>query len=228
MTKTYRMVAVLGSTAALGAGGMAAVQAATATGASRASGTTTNGRGRAAASTANCEFAGRRLPAGERKALEQVWQAVATQAPSIAKPILDQAVTDKKITQAQEDAFLARLSRAPGKGPEPSTAEAPPPGPPTAQEFAVRRQVFEAIRRQLPSIAKPILDKAVADKSITQAQEDQILKRLTDGPAGMKPGIGFGRGPGMWRSAPGGGDPGPGPELGTGPEQGPVMTGPPA
>jgi hypothetical protein len=43
---------------------------------------------------------------------------------------------------------------------------------------AVLGDVRAAINRQAPSIAKPILDKAVRERKITQAQADRIRERL--------------------------------------------------
>jgi hypothetical protein len=44
--------------------------------------------------------------------------------------------------------------------------------------FEVLRDVRQAVNRQTPSIANPILDKAVREKKITQAQADRIKERL--------------------------------------------------
>src|SRR6185503_5249628 len=59
---------------------------------------------------------------------------------------------------------------------------------------------FEAVAKQTPKIAKPIIDKAVADKKITQKQADQITDMLSHklefGMHGHREGPGPGRGHG--------------------------------
>jgi hypothetical protein len=44
---------------------------------------------------------------------------------------------------------------------------------------AVAQKIFDAIRAQAPAIAKPLLDQGVAAGTITAAQEDQFLTRLS-------------------------------------------------
>ena len=49
---------------------------------------------------------------------------------------------------------------------------------PTAAQMTLYKQVFDAIAQQAPGIAKPILDAAVAKKTITHAQADRILAMI--------------------------------------------------
>jgi hypothetical protein len=135
-----------------------------------------------------------------RAVFEQVFTEVSKQAPGIAKPILDKAVSDHKITQAQADEISKMLAAGPRRK-RGSAPPAPPHNPPDANTRAVLEQVFTAISKQAPAIAKPILDKAVSDHKITQAQADRISQMLASGPRHFGPG-----GPGCHG---GGGPPGP-------------------
>jgi hypothetical protein len=117
---------------------------------------------------------------------ESVRQAIAAKAPDIAKPVIDKAVSDGDISQAQADRLSkvvadTRLSQADAKALY-SDAKAAP----------VFFDVKAAIARQAPDIAKPIVDKAVSDKKITQAQGDQLVAAS----AWRVEGFGLGRGPG--------------------------------
>jgi hypothetical protein len=87
------------------------------------------------------------------------------------------------------DGPRGRPGRGPDGGPGPGgfgVRPGPPGGPggPGAgvqadpELFEVFRDVRQAINRQAPSIAKPILDKAVREKKITQAQADRIRQQL--------------------------------------------------
>jgi hypothetical protein len=175
MKRRAKTVAVITSAAALGAGSMAAVQSATASG----------NTGRKAAAAIACQGLPS-LTAAERGVLQQVAQAEAAQAPGIAKPILDSAVAAGTITQTQEDNFLQRLGRVRGPG-EARPQRTTPPTPPSAAQIAVFKQVAAAIGARLPGIAKPILDKAVGDGTITAAQEKQLLNFFTAGPHAGRP-----------------------------------------
>ena len=45
---------------------------------------------------------------------------------------------------------------------------------------AVVQDVVKALAAQAPSIAKPIVDQAVADGKLTQAQADRLTQRIAD------------------------------------------------
>ena len=118
-----------------------------------------------------------------RAVLEDVHEAVAKQADDIAGPIIDKAEQDGKITAAQADRLRdAAGSLAAGKprGIRPRNLE--------LRDEDVREvlhDVFEAIAAKTPDIAKPIIDKAVEDKKITEAQADQLRnmqRRFKSGP----------------------------------------------
>jgi hypothetical protein len=60
---------------------------------------------------------------------------------------------------------------------------------------------FEAVAAKTPGIAKPIIDKAVEDKKITEKQADELRNMQR----GFKRGFGFGHhgpGPGPGKPAP--------------------------
>ena len=143
-----------------------------------------------------------------RSVAERVHQAIRAQVPSIAKPIVDDAVKVGTITQAQADEILQRLTsgrggpggcgcKRGGHGPPPQGQEGSPRdrqgsprdrqgAPPNAAVRSVLDAVHQAIRAAVPGIAKPILDEAVKAGTITQAQADQILQRVTRGPKPCK------------------------------------------
>jgi hypothetical protein len=144
-----------------------------------------------------------------RAVLEDIRAAVGKQAADIAGPVIDKAEDDDKITAAQAD----RLRDAVGDlvGGKPRGA---PPRLLELRDSDVREvlhDVFEAIAAKTPGIAKPIIDKAVADKKITEAQADQIRSMQRRFKVGF-----HGRGPG-----PGHPPPGPGPGFAPGPGAGP-------
>jgi hypothetical protein len=131
---------------------------------------------------------------------DDVRKAIAAKAPDIAKPVIDKAVADNDISQAQGERLTKvvsdkRLSRADAEALFGDAKVAP-----------VFFDVKAAIARQAPDIAKPIVDTAVADKKITQAQGDRLIAAS----AWRAEGFGLGRGPG---------GPGPGGKLG-GPRRG--------
>ena len=67
----------------------------------------------------------------------------------------------------------------PGFGRRGDRRGGPGAGPAADRELLeVLRDVRRAVNRQSPSIAKPILDRAVREKKITQAQADRIRERL--------------------------------------------------
>jgi hypothetical protein len=111
--------------------------------------------------------------------------AVRTQVPTIAAPIISDAVTAKQITQAQADQLTALLS---GKKPtDPTTTVKAfggtgggmhfgPAMKLAPEQLAVLHKVMAAVLAKLPDIAKPVIDKAVADGDLTQKQADMITK----------------------------------------------------
>jgi|tagenome__1003787_1003787.scaffolds.fasta_scaffold20962904_3 hypothetical protein len=132
---------------------------------------------------------------------QDVRKAIAAKAPDIAKPIIDKAVSDGDISSAQGVSLSKivsdeRLSRADARTLFGDAKVAP-----------VFFEVKAAIARQAPDIAKPIVDKAVSDKKITQAQGDRLIAAS----AWRAEGFGLGGGPG---------GPGPGPGKFGGPRRG--------
>ena len=183
-TRKVKVVAVLGAASAIGGAGTATLMD---TSTAAASSRPPIRRG---------AFGGTSLPASVRAVAQKVFDAIRAQAPAIAKPLLDQGVAAGTISAAQEDAFLARLSQPlpdPRSGSTPGSANGAPSAPPPAKPDGssapgaaltpAQRQlyasVFGAIRTQAPTIAKPLLDQAVADGTITQVRADQISARLT-------------------------------------------------
>ncbi|UGS37454.1 hypothetical protein [Capillimicrobium parvum] len=110
--------------------------------------------------------------------LRDVWQAVRRQAPAVAAPIVDLAVKDGKITQAQGDELKT------------VAAEAAKDGRPHLFEHrdllrdenvrAVAGDISRGLARQAPSIGGPIVDQAVKDGKLTQAQGDRAKQRLAE------------------------------------------------
>jgi hypothetical protein len=186
-SRPVKIVAVLGAASAIGGVGTATLVDGSAVAASRP---THVRRG---------AFGGTSLPASVRGVVQRIFDAIHGQAPAVAKPLLDQGVAAGTITQAQEDAFLTRLSQPlpdPRSGSLPGSPTGAPSGPPPAKPDGnaatgpggaaltpAQRQlfasVFGAIRNQAPTVAKPLLGQAVADGTITQAEADQISARLT-------------------------------------------------
>jgi hypothetical protein len=126
-----------------------------------------------------------------RAVLEDVHAAVAKQAPDIVKPVIDEAEQDGKITAAQADRLRDLTASL--------TAGKPRGGPPRKLDLRdedvreVLHDAFEAVAAKTPGIAKPIIDKAVEDKKITEAQADQLKNMQRR----FKGGFGFGHhGPG--------------------------------
>jgi len=110
-----------------------------------------------------------------RAVLELVVEAVASNAQSIAAPILDRAVAAGTITRAERHAMLVELS-----DPEASDEQ-----PALVSQDASRtlREALTAIGRAAPAIAQPILDEAVDAERLTPAQELRILERLRSSPS---------------------------------------------
>jgi len=126
-----------------------------------------------------------------RAVLEGVRAAVAKQAPGITDPIIDKAESDGKITKAQADKLRETAkSLGAGKPPKPLDLDLR-----DADVRTVVHDAFEAVAKQTPKIAKPIIDQAVGDKKITQKQADQITDMLSNKHRrGLHVGPGPGRG----------------------------------
>ena len=112
-----------------------------------------------------------------RTVFEDVHAAVAKQASDIAGPVIDKAEKDGKITAAQaddlRDVVEGKLAGKPGSGPPPK------PDLRDADVREVLEDTFDAIAKKRSEIAKPIIDKAVADKKITEAQAERLRSMLS-------------------------------------------------
>lgn len=118
---------------------------------------------------------GRALPAGTRDVLEQIKTAVLDQAAGIVNPIVDQAVADGKLTAAQ--ATTAKQALADLKAGQRPSADALALLR-DANARAVAADALQTLAKQVPTIAKPILDAAVAKGTIAQARADAINRRI--------------------------------------------------
>jgi hypothetical protein len=143
------------------------------------------------------------LGGGLFKTLFGVFGAVREQTPTIAAPIIADAVTAKKITQAQADELTALLSGKLAKPAATATAKEGDGSHHAAvklapEQLAVLSDVMQAVAKKLPEIAKPVVDAAVAAGDITQKQADLITKVIgmfasfKPGHLGMKPAAGAG------------------------------------
>ena len=112
------------------------------------------------------------------KALFAIFGAVRTQVPTIAAPIISQAVTDGTITAAEADQLTMWLAgqhpQAMAGAGESQTTKTKP----SAGEIAVLRKVFAAVVGQLATIAAPVLAAEVTNGDITQGEADMITKIL--------------------------------------------------
>jgi hypothetical protein len=123
--------------------------------------------------------AGRGAPsAATAGVIGDIAQAIAKQAPSVAGPIIDQARSDGKITSAQVDQLKSAAADIAAGGPRAAFGHGALMA--DADVRAIVRDVIEALAKQAPSIAKPIIDQAVADKKLTQAQADEITEHIAD------------------------------------------------
>ena len=130
-----------------------------------------------------------------RAVLEDVREAVAKEASGIVTPVIDKAEDDGKITAAQADRLRDALGDLVGGKPR-----GMPPRNLDLRDEDVREVIhdaFEALAAKTPGIAKPIIDKAVADGKITERQANQIrnIQRRFKGPHGPGPGPRFGHKP---------------------------------
>jgi hypothetical protein len=143
------------------------------------------------------------LDAGTRSVLESIQKAVASGAPAIVKPIIDQAVTDGKLTAAQAaTAKQAVTDLQAGKRPSADALALLR----DADARAVAQSAAAAVAKQAPGVAAPIISAAVTAGTITQAQADQLTARIAAvasgtgrggfGPFGGFGGFGGGFGPG--------------------------------
>jgi hypothetical protein len=105
-------------------------------------------------------------------------QAIAKQVPGVAGAIIDQAAGAGKITSAQADALKSAASDIASDGPRAAFRHRDLMA--DAGVRAVVQDVVKALAAQAPSIAKPIIDQAVADGKLTQAQDDEITKRIAE------------------------------------------------
>jgi hypothetical protein len=120
--------------------------------------------------------------------VRDVRTAIAAKAPDIARPVLDKAVSDGDISQAQADRLASivadkRLASADARGLFNDPKAAP-----------VFFEVKAAIAREAPGLAKPVVDKAVADNKLTRAQGDALIAASAWRSEGF--GLGHGAGPG--------------------------------
>ncbi len=178
------VVAVLGSVAALGG------SAASASAAGAAASIPSRSGQHAPRATRRADPA----PPGELALLGLVFTALTAAAPAIAGPLLGRGVAAGDITQAEADAFLARLVSASedgssrgaaggeGSSPEASSRESAAAydglAEPTPAAVTLFRTIFDAIRRQLPVIARPLVAEAVSAATVTEAQGRRIEERL--------------------------------------------------
>jgi hypothetical protein len=113
---------------------------------------------------------------GAREVLEQVFAAIAEQAPLIARPVLDRAAAAGEISPGERDALLRELAQ-----PQSSNDETGTPASTVAGRAALR-EALGAVRLASPGIAQPILHAAVAEGLLTAAQEQRIIARLRTSP----------------------------------------------
>ena len=109
----------------------------------------------------------RRLPQPSPAAaavLERVRVLLAAKTPGIAGPILDRALAAGTITDTERSGLLEELGGA-------SVDHA-------SGRAAVARLHLAAVRRAAPTLAKPLLNEAVASERLTAAQERRILEHL--------------------------------------------------
>ena len=114
----------------------------------------------------------------------------AKKAPEIGEPIIDKAVEDNKITAAQADQIREMLKRGPGgRGPGFDKRRPGPAGRPRfadADVRAVLEDVHDAVAKEVPAIAGPVIDKAEEDDKITRRGPTNCARR-PEGLGGGKP-----------------------------------------
>ena len=104
--------------------------------------------------------------------LDDIHQATEKKESEIAEPIIKKAIDDGKITSAQAEAL--RNHRPAGFDKD---------------VFAVLDDIHKAVAKQVSEIANPIIDKAVADKKITESQASDLRKKLKNGPPLLEKGL---------------------------------------
>ena len=126
--------------------------------------------------------------------VRDAFAAAAKKAPEIGEPIIEKAVEDDKITEAQADRIREMLKRAPRGGPGFGKRSGPghggPPRIADADVRAVLDDVRDAVAKEAPDIAGPIIDKAEDDDKITAAQADRLREAAKSLGAGARPGLG--------------------------------------
>jgi hypothetical protein len=110
------------------------------------------------------------LGGGLFKTIFGIFDAVRAQTPAIAAPVIADAVTAGDITQAQADELTALFSATWAKSSGQRGARLAP------AQGKVLAKVMQAVLAKLADIAKPVVDKAVADGDLTQKQADLITK----------------------------------------------------
>ena len=112
----------------------------------------------------------RRLPQPSPAAtavLERVRVLLAAKTPGIAGPILDRALAAGTITDTERSGLLEELGGASADHASERAAVA-----------RLHQEVLAAVRRAAPTLAKPLLNEAVASERLTAAQERRILEHL--------------------------------------------------
>lgn len=136
----------------------------------------------------------RSLPRDEdvHRVIKEAFAAAHEKTPGIAEPIIDKAVSDDKITEAQADRIREMVKRGPGIG-FGHHRDGPHFGGKRGIDDKDMRTVFEdvheAVAKQAPDIAGPVIDKAEKDGKITAAQADD-LRDAAGGKLPGKPGSG--------------------------------------
>jgi hypothetical protein len=110
--------------------------------------------------------------------LESIAKAVAQQAPTVARPIIEHAAAAGTITSAQADELKSAASDLASGGRAALLAHRDLLADRDVRD--VIRDVVKALATQAPSIAKPIIDKAVSDGTLTQAQADELTQHIAD------------------------------------------------
>jgi hypothetical protein len=100
--------------------------------------------------------------------LQRTAELIAAHSPEIASPILDRALAAGTITGAERAELLSELVGVPEAA---SSSHSP-------AARRLRCELRAAIARAAPSLARPLLDEAVASERLTLAQELRILERL--------------------------------------------------
>jgi hypothetical protein len=128
-----------------------------------------------------------------RQVIHDAFAAAAKQAQEIGEPIIDKAVSDKKITEKQADGIREMLKHAP-RGPGPGFKRhghggfglGPPPAFADADVREVLEDIREATAAKADDIAGSVIDKAEADDKISAEQADR-LREAAKNLAGGRP-----------------------------------------